>query len=66
MSLQLITRDISLSEVERSLDLFEGRAEIFSVDSEHVGFSIPTRLLDTVGEERVREVSENVKDRSRP
>ena len=55
MSLQLITRGITLSDVERSLDLLDGRAEVFPIDREHVGISIPTRLLDTVGEEKVRE-----------
>ena len=55
MSLQLIVRGISLSDVERSLDLLDGGAEVFSIDRELVGISIPTRLLDTVGEEKVRE-----------
>ena len=55
MSLQLITREISLNDVERRLDLLGGGAEIFPIGREHVGISIPTRLLDTVGEERVRE-----------
>lgn len=55
MSLQLIARGASLSDVERSLDLLDGKAEVFSIDREHVGISIPTRLLDTVGEAKVRE-----------
>lgn len=53
MSLQLITRGITLSDVERRLGLLRGGAEIFPIGGEHVGISIPTRLLDTVGEERV-------------
>jgi hypothetical protein len=55
MSFQLITRGISLIDVERSLGLLDGRAEVFSIDTEHVGISIPTRLFDTVGEDKIRE-----------
>ncbi|CAB3638890.1 hypothetical protein LMG24238_00096 [Paraburkholderia sediminicola] len=60
MSLQLIVRGISLSDVERSLDLLDGKAEVFSIGREHVGISIPTRMLDTVGEEKVREALRHV------
>ncbi len=50
-----MVRSISLSDVEHSLDFLNGRAEVFSVDSETVGIAIPTRLFDTVGEDRIRE-----------
>jgi hypothetical protein len=54
MSLQLTARGVSLNDVERRLDLLDGRGEVFLTDPEHVGISIPTRLLDAVGEDKIR------------
>ncbi|MBB5404750.1 hypothetical protein OKW32_007076 [Paraburkholderia youngii] len=55
MSFQLIVRGVSLSDVEHSLGLLSGRAEVFPIDPVHVGIAIPTRLFDTLGEDKIRE-----------
>ncbi len=31
-----------------------GAAEIFTIDETNIGISVPTRLLDSVGEETIR------------
>lgn len=54
MSLQLIARCGSLREIGDRLAPVCAGAEIFAIDREHVGISVPTRLLDTVGEDTVR------------
>ncbi|WP_025598119.1 hypothetical protein [Burkholderia sp. WSM2230] len=60
MSFQLMVRGVSLRDVERSLVFLNGRAEVFSVDSEHVGIAIPTRLFDAVGEDKIREALQHM------
>ncbi len=55
MSLQLIVQCGSVADVEAMLaTTAEGGAEVFAIDVDRVGISIPTRLLDSVGEEAVR------------
>jgi hypothetical protein len=54
MSLQLVARSGSLRDVEDQLALVCGGAEVFAIDRDHVGISVPTRLLDAVGEDTVR------------
>jgi hypothetical protein len=42
MSFQLLIRGVALSDVEYSLGLLDGKAEVFLIDSEYVGISIAT------------------------
>lgn len=60
MSFQLMIRGIPLNDVERSLGLLNGRAEVFSIDSEHVGIAIPTCLFDAVGEDKIRQALQHM------
>jgi hypothetical protein len=60
MSIQFMIRGIPLSGVDLSLGLLDGRAEVFSIDSEHVGISIPTCLFDAVGEDKIREALQHM------
>lgn len=54
MSLQLIVRDIALADIEHRIrDLPEG-CEVFQIDACRVGISVPTRILDMVGDAHVR------------
>lgn len=55
MSLQLIARCSGVAEVEAMLAPVCGdRAEVFVIDAHSVGISVPTSLLDAVGEDAVR------------
>ncbi|MGF6607820.1 hypothetical protein OKW45_002720 [Paraburkholderia sp. WSM4175] len=55
MSLQLIVLSGSAADVESMLAPSCGdAAEVFTIDTENVGVSIPTLLLDSVGEEKIR------------
>jgi hypothetical protein len=55
VSLQLIVRGASAADIEATLAPSCGdAAEVFAIDMENVGISIPTALLDSVGEEKIR------------
>jgi hypothetical protein len=54
MSFQLIARCGSLREIEDNLNPVCAGAEVFYIDRDHVGISVPTRLLDAVGEDAIR------------
>ncbi|SDP32933.1 hypothetical protein SAMN04488595_107146 [Ralstonia sp. 25mfcol4.1] len=55
MSLQLIVQCGTVAEVETMLSASCGSAvEVFAIDMDNIGVSIPTLLLDSVGEERIR------------
>lgn len=53
MALQLIAHAVPMNDVAARLHAVLDGAEVFLIDGQHVGISIPTGLLDTVGEERI-------------
>ncbi|WP_193102910.1 hypothetical protein [Burkholderia sp. Z1] len=55
MSLQLVVQCGSVADVEAMLAPSCGdAAEVFAIDTNNVGISIPTVLLDSVEEETIR------------
>jgi len=62
MSLQLIVQCGSVAEVETMLSASCGSAtEVFAIDTDNIGISIPTLLLDSVGEDRIRAALSHVR-----
>ncbi|CAJ0705443.1 hypothetical protein LMG18091_04440 [Ralstonia wenshanensis] len=51
MALQLIAHGVPLHDVVSRVHAVLDGAEVFPIDNQHVGISIPTALLDTVGAE---------------
>lgn len=54
MGMQVLVRATNVSAVEKALGDLSDQAEVFPVSEGLVGLSVPTRVLDTFGEERVR------------
>ncbi|MBC3919410.1 hypothetical protein H8L32_18105 [Undibacterium sp. CY18W] len=55
MGIQVIVRARVASDIESALGNIALECEIFSIDSSSWGISIPTKLIDVVGEKNVRE-----------
>jgi hypothetical protein len=55
MSLQLIVQCESAEEVSKRVSSLSDFLDIFSIDKQHVGISVPTRVLDDIGEDLLRD-----------
>jgi hypothetical protein len=55
MALQVIIVNQSLEAVTRQLGNIAPQCEIFPISSRHVGVSVPSKVLEAIGEDRVRE-----------
>lgn len=62
MSLQLIALLGSVADAEASLaPVSRNGAEVFTIDKEHVGISVPTGLRTSIGEEAIRTALKHVR-----
>jgi hypothetical protein len=55
MALQVIIVDQPLEAVSRQLGNIAPQCEIFPISSRHVGVSVPSKVLEAIGEDGVRE-----------
>ncbi|MFT4100912.1 MAG: hypothetical protein QM674_07715 [Burkholderiaceae bacterium] len=55
MGLQLIVRCQDERQLSASLGDIAASCECFAVDRELLGLSIPTKVIDAIGEERIRD-----------
>jgi hypothetical protein len=61
MSLQFIAHKVSVSDIEKRLASLDCEAEVFPIHSDHVGISVPTRLVESVGEHKIRAAMRNIR-----
>jgi len=61
MSLQFIAHRVSVSDIEKRLAALNGEAEVFPIDSDHVGISVSTRLVEAVGEQEIRAAMRDIR-----
>jgi hypothetical protein len=55
MALQVIIVNQPVEAISRQLGNITRQCEIFPIGSDHVGVSVSTKVLEVVGEDRVRE-----------
>ncbi|PXX33719.1 hypothetical protein [Undibacterium pigrum] len=54
MGIQIIVKATSVSEIERALGEIASECEIFPIDAESWGVSIPGKLINVIGEDGIR------------
>lgn len=54
MGIQVLAIASTRTEVEKALGRFASECEIFAVGSDRFGVSVPTKLVDVIGEANVR------------
>lgn len=54
MGIQVVVEAAKMSEVENALAPIVFECEVFTMETGRIGISIPTKVVDRVGEEMVR------------
>ena len=53
MGLQIILKDTNENEIYSNLNIIIENSELFSINEKLYGISIPTKTIDTIGEDKI-------------
>ena len=54
MGIQLVVKSDALNSIESALEKIASQCEIFPIKSGYFGLSIPTKVVDSIGEKQVK------------
>lgn len=53
MGLQIILKDTNENEIYSNLNIIIENSELFAINENLYGISIPTKIIDTIGEDKI-------------